>query len=138
MVTFGMAAGEHLKAVVESFSALLEGHIKLFKLELAEDAKVIGVQVGKIVAFVPLILVGYGFLCAALAMWLEPRVGAAAAYLIVGLLNVVGGGLGIALAARTLSKRQVLEGTRREAAATGTALSKAVREPTVTVEVTHG
>ncbi|MBK7863322.1 MAG: phage holin family protein [Archangiaceae bacterium] len=133
-----MSTADHLRAVVESFSALLEGHIKLFKLELAEDAKVIGVQVGKIVAFLPLLFVGYGFLCAALAMALQLVMPAWAAYLIVGLLNVVGGAAGIALAARALSKRQVLAGTLREAQATQSALTRAVRDPAITVEVTHG
>lgn len=133
-----MSTADHLRAVVESFGALLEGHLKLFKLELAEDAKVIGVQVGKIVVFVPLILTGYGFLCAALAMFLARYVGPELATLIVGLLNVAGGALGILLAAKTLSKRGVLEGTKREAAATSSALSHAVRDPTITVEVTNG
>jgi hypothetical protein len=137
-VIAAMSTSDHLRAVVESFAALLEGHIKLFKLELAEDAKVIGVQVGKICALLPLILVGYGFLCFALALFLERYMEAYLAYLIVGLFNVLGGGLGIALAARTLAGRQVLEGTKREARSTQAALEHAVRDPTVTVEVTHG
>ncbi len=133
-----MSTAQNLRAVIESFSDLLEGHIKLFKLELAEDAKVVGVQVGKIVAFLPLIFVGYGFLCAALALFLQRYIAADLAYLTVGLLNLGGGALGVALAARKLSQKQVLEGTRREAAATGAALTHAVQNPTVTVEITNG
>lgn len=133
-----MSAAQNLRGVIESFSDLLEGHIKLFKLELAEDAKVIGVQVGKIVALLPLIFVGYAFLCGALALFLQRFIAADLAYLSVGLLNLAAGGLGIALAARRLSKKQLLEGTRREAQATTAALARAVAEPTVTLEVTNG
>jgi len=133
-----MSTAQNLRAVIESFSDLLEGHIKLFKLELAEDARVVGVQVGKIVAFLPLIFVGYAFLCAALAMFLQRYLDAWLAYLAVGLLNVAAGGLGIALAARALSKKQMLVGTKREVAATTAALAHAVRDPTITVEVTNG
>jgi uncharacterized membrane protein YqjE len=133
-----MSTADHLKAVVESFAALLEGHIRLFKLELAEDAKVIGVQVGKIVAFVPLILVGYAFLCGALAVFLQRWMDPALSYLTVGLLNVVGGALGIMLAAKAMQKRGVLEGTRREVAATASTVSHAVRDPAITVQVTNG
>lgn len=133
-----MSTAEHLRAVVESFAALLEGHIRLFKLELAEDARVIGVQVAKIVAFVPLILVGYGFLCAALAVFLTRFMDPALAYLAVGLLNVVGGALGILLAAKALQRRGVLEGTRREVAATASAVTHAVSDPAITVQVTNG
>jgi uncharacterized membrane protein YqjE len=124
--------------VVESFSALLEGHIKLFKLELAEDAKVIGVQVGKIVAFLPLLFVGYGFLCFAAAGFIQRFWPVDLAYLSVGLFNLAVGGLGIALAARTLSKRQLLETTRREVDATKGAVLGIAREPTITVEASNG
>ncbi len=133
-----MSTADHLRTVVESFTALVEGHFRLFKLELAEDAKVVGVQVGKIVAFVPLIIVGYAFLCAALAMFLQRWLAADVSYLIVGGLNVVGGALGILLAAKTLQKRQLLEGTRREARATTAAITHAVTDPAITVQVTNG
>jgi hypothetical protein len=133
-----MSAAQNLKTVIESFSDLLEGHIKLFKLELAEDAKVIGVEVGKIVALLPLIFVGYAFLCGALALFLQRWFAADLSYLAVGLLNLAAGGIGIALAAKKLSKKQVLDGTRREANATAQALVHAVKDPTITVEVTNG
>ena len=133
-----MSTAEHLKTVIESFTALVEGHFRLFKLELAEDARVVGVQVGKIVAFVPLLLVGYALLCVALALLLQRWLPADAAFLIVGLLNVVGGALGIALAAKSLSRRPFLEGTRREVVATSAAVSHAVNDRPITVQVTNG
>ncbi|MBL8954078.1 MAG: phage holin family protein [Myxococcaceae bacterium] len=133
-----MSAAQNLKAIVESFSDLLEGHIKLFKLELAEDAKVIGVEVGKIVALLPLIFVGYAFMCAALAMFLQRWLAADLSYLTVGLLNLAGGGLGIALAAKKLSKKQLLDGTRAEVSTTAQTLARAVKDPAITVEVTNG
>lgn len=133
-----MVAAEHLRAVIESFAALLEGHFKLFKVEVAEDAKGIAVQVGKIAAFAPLLLVGYGFMCVALALFLARFIGAELAFLAVGLANLTGAGLGIYLAVKALQNQQLLDATRAELAATTAAVGHAVRDPLVTVEVTRG
>ncbi len=103
-----MPVAEHLRGLVESFSELVSGHIALFKVELHEDAKVIGTQVGKIAGFAPLLLVGYGFLCVALALFLRRWIAADLAFLLVGLANVVGGGLGIYFAAMKLKNKKPL------------------------------
>jgi hypothetical protein len=121
-----MVQPSHLRALLESFQQLLDGHIRLFKVELAEDAKVIGVQVGKMAAFAPLILVGYGFLCIALALFLRRFVSVDVAFLIVGLLNLAIGGAGIALAAVKLRDRRVLEGSISELQASTSAIITAV------------
>jgi hypothetical protein len=121
-----MVQPSHLRALLESFQQLLDGHIRLFKVELAEDARVIGVQVGKIAAFAPLILVGYGFCCIALALFLRRFVDVDVAFLLVGLLNLVVGGLGIALAALKLRDQRVLEGSLTELQASTSAIIGAV------------
>ncbi len=109
-----MAPAEHLRTLVESFQELVEGHIRLFKVELAEDARIVGIQVAKIAAFVPLILVGYGFVCAATELFLRRFLPIDVSLLIVGLLNLGVGAGGIALAAFKLRGRQVLLGSTQE------------------------
>jgi hypothetical protein len=109
-----MVAAEHLRNLVASFQDLLEGHIRLFKIELAEDARVVGIQVAKIAAFVPLILTGYGFVCAATALFLRRFLPFDVSLLIVGLVNLAVGAGGIALAALKLRGRQVLLGSTQE------------------------
>ena len=89
-------------------SNLVSQHIALAKLELGETAKRTGLGVAQIAAFAPLILVGYGFLNAALALLLGRWIPLAGAVALVGLLNVVAGLLGVVLAARSF-RRPVLD-----------------------------
>ena len=88
-------------------------HIALAKLELGQTAKRTGLGVAKIAAFAPLVLVGYGFLNAALALLLRRWLGPAGAVALVGLLNVVVGLVGVGLAARSL-RRPVLDDSVNE------------------------
>jgi hypothetical protein len=125
-----MLPATHLRALVESIQALLDGHIRLFKVELADDAKVIGVQIGKIAAFAPLILVGYGFVCVALALFLRRFISVDIAFLLVGVLNLAVGAAGVALAALRLRDRKVLEGSLAELQASGNAVLTAITPKT--------
>jgi hypothetical protein len=79
-------------------------HIALAKLELGEKARRAGLGVAQIAACAPLVLVGYAFLNAALALLLERWMSLAAAVALVGLLNVAAGVLGIVLAARAFRR----------------------------------
>ena len=81
---------------------LVSQHIALAKLELRETARRTGVGVAQIAAFAPLVLVGYAFLNAALALVLGRWLPLAGAVALVGLLNVAGGILGVVLGARAL------------------------------------
>ena len=103
-----MALGTQLRDVVDGLSELTAQHIRLARVELADDAKYVGVRVGVIAALAPLILVGYGFLCVALALTLRRVMAADLAFLLVGLVNLIGGVIGIALAARQLTSRRVM------------------------------
>lgn len=109
-----MALGTQLRDVVDGFSELTAQHIRLARVELAEDARFVGVRVGVIAALAPLILVGYGFLCVALAFTLQRVMPADAAFLIVGLVNLIAGGAGIAVAAKQLGKKKVMNETLTE------------------------
>jgi uncharacterized membrane protein YqjE len=109
-----MALGSQLRDVVDGFSELTAHHIRLARVELAQDARFIGVRVGLIAALAPLILVGYGFLCVALALVLRRVMSADLAFALVGLLNLIGGISGIAVAARQLNEKKVMHETLSE------------------------
>ena len=109
-----MALGTQLRELVDAFSELLAQHLRLARMELAEDARFVGVRVGLIAALAPLILVGYGFLCVALALALRRVMAADLAFLLVGLLNLVIGGVGIAVVGKQLGERKVMQATVAE------------------------
>jgi uncharacterized membrane protein YqjE len=109
-----MAQVNPLRELVDAFSELVAQHVRLARLEVKEDAKYVGTRVGVIAAFAPLILVGYSFLCIALALTLGNRIGHELAFLSVGVFNLVVSGLGIAVAARQLQKRKLLNATVAE------------------------
>jgi len=91
---------------------LVSQHIELAKLELGETARRTGLGVGQIAACAPLVLVGYAFLNAALALALERWIPLAGAVALVGLLNVIGGVLGIVLAARSFRRPSLGDSTQ--------------------------
>lgn len=100
--------------MADNFGRLVTQHIALARLELQEDVKAMGLDVARIIAFVPFILVGYVFLCGALSVVLATWMGYAGALAVVGGLNVVGGGLGIWHAVSRLKNRQVMDDTSQE------------------------
>jgi uncharacterized membrane protein YqjE len=120
-----MAALDNLGALIGQGSRLLEQHLQLARLELKADAREIGTRVGVIAALMPLVLVGYGFLCAALAMVLGRSMGLEAAVALVGAVNLLGAIVGIYVAAQQLKEKQVLGASAAELEAT----SAAVRGP---------
>jgi uncharacterized membrane protein YqjE len=100
--------------MADSFSRLVSQHLALARLELAEDAKALGLDVARIIAFVPFVLVGYLFLCGALSVVLAGWLGYAGALAVVGGLNVVGGGIGIWRSLADLQSRKVMDDTSQE------------------------
>ena len=110
-----MEAKDHVKQLGESMSEMLEGHLKLFKMELKDDAAVLAENIVAVAALLPLILVGWGFLCVALGLYLGKFMPLELAYLLMAGLNLVVAGTGIGLALARLSKRNWLSRTKREA-----------------------
>jgi len=124
-----MALGTQLRDVVDGFSELVAQHLRLARVELADDAKYVGVRVGIIAALAPLILVGYGFLCVALALTLRRVMAADLAFLLVGLVNLIGGAIGVVLAARQLGSRRVMHESLSELEASSSLLRRAEERP---------
>jgi uncharacterized membrane protein YqjE len=123
-----MALGNQLRELIDAFSELVAQHVRLARMELAEDARFVGIRVGLIAALAPLILVGYGFLCVALALTLRRVMPADLAFLLVGVLNLLIGGIGIAIVGKQLGGRKVMDATMKELD-TSTALVLPAQEP---------
>ncbi len=101
---------------------LVSQHVALAKVELGAAARRTGLGVAQIAACAPLVLVGYGFLNAALALALGRWLGIAGAVALVGVLNVAGGVLGVVLAVRAF-RRPVLDDSVLELERTAQALA---------------
>jgi hypothetical protein len=117
-----MAALDNLSALIGGVSRLIEEHVKLARLELKSDAREIGARLGAIAALMPLVLVGYGFLCAALSIWLSERMSLAAAVALVGAVNLLLAFGGIYAVAQQLKGRAVLGSSIAELQATSAAV----------------
>ena len=100
--------------MADGFSKLVTQHLQLARLEIAEDAKAIGVDVASIAVFVPFLLVGYAFVCGALAAVLATWLGWAGALALVGGLNLGGGVFGILRAVKRMKSRQMMDDTASE------------------------
>jgi hypothetical protein len=109
-----MSLAAQLRELFDGVSELTAQHIQLAKLELADDARFIGIRVGVIAALAPSILVGYGFVCVAGALALSRVMATDLAFLVVGAVNLAGGITGVAIAARQLGSRKVLGTTALE------------------------
>lgn len=109
-----MALGNEVRDLVDALSELVTQHLRLAQLELKQDARFVGVRVGVIAIFAPLIVVGYGCLCIALALALRPFMGELLAFVVVGVLNLLIAGIGIAVAGRQLSNHKMMNATQLE------------------------
>jgi hypothetical protein len=83
----------------------------------------VGADLARLAAFVPFVLVGYGFLCAALAVALAKWLGIAGSLALVGGLNLVGGIMGITRSAARLKAHRVMDETKNELNRSVTALA---------------
>lgn len=117
--------------MADSFSRLVTQHLQLARLELAEDMKATGLSVAMIVAFVPFILVGYAFLCGALAALLSTWLGWPGALGAIGLLNLGGGAGGALWAVKRLQGRGVMGDSSQELLRSMAALTQSPAAPAV-------
>ena len=115
--------------MADGFSRLVTQHIALARLELAHDARQLGVGLGRAAAFVPFLLTGYALVCAALAVLLARWVGLPGALALVGLANLVGGALGISAALRRMRSVRVMDETQEELNRSAAALTAPPRDP---------
>ncbi|MCY1034483.1 phage holin family protein [Corallococcus sp. BB11-1] len=111
--------------MADGFSRLVTQHLQLARLEIAEDAKAVGLDVASIAVFVPFLLVGYAFVCGALAALLATWLGWAGALALVGGVNLVGGCFGILRAVKRMKSRQMMDDSASELSRSMAALTSA-------------
>jgi uncharacterized membrane protein YqjE len=122
--------------MADGFSRLVTQHLQLARLELAEDVKATGLDVAMIAAFVPFILVGYAFVCGALAAVLSTWLGWAGALGGVGLINLAGGIGGALWAVKRLQARRVMDDSTSELSRSMAALTHSA--PAASVNTLRG
>lgn len=131
-----------LGRMTDGFSKLVTQHLALARVELMDDARAMGTDVARIAAFVPFVLVGYAFLCAALSALLAQWLGWAGSLAVVGAGNLVGGGLGIVQAIRRLQSHRLMDDTteelNRSVAVLAQAQPPASRSVALPREASHG
>lgn len=103
--------GSHLAKMADGLAKLIAQHFSLARMEAIRDVKRIGMVLAGAAVFVPFVLVGYGFLCAAVAVWLAEQSSWLVALSAVGALNAAVGVVGVAITVRRLKGRQVMDDT---------------------------
>jgi hypothetical protein len=105
---------ELVKETADGFGHLLAEHVKLARLELVADIKTHARQVAVIALIVPLLFIGYALVCVGVAIFLSQWLGRSAAFFLVGGLQIVLGGLAIAIVAGRLRRAKLLNETASE------------------------
>jgi hypothetical protein len=116
-----------VKETVDGLGHLMAEHVRLSKLELLENLKVMIRQTARVAVVIGFAFVGYVFLWAGVVALLGPTLGFANAAFLVGGLHVVGGAIGLALALAKLAETHVMDGTALEVHKTVSALGAASR-----------
>lgn len=93
--THGEGIATLLQGTADAMGELLTGHFKLAWLELMADATRIGRRAAAIACLAALGAIGYAFIALGIAAWLQPILGWPTALLMLGALQLVGGGLGV-------------------------------------------
>ena len=115
-----------LSRLADGIARLIGQHFALARLEIVEDARRMGKGAAGIAFFVPFLLLGYGFLCAALTAWLQNHLPLPWALAAVGGANVLLGAVGLLRAAQTLKSRTGMDDTVDELRRSADLLSKPV------------
>ena len=106
----------HIAAhLAETLGREAEMQVELAKAEFARDAILFGRSVTPLAIGIPLIGVGYGFACIALALALLPWVGPPGSWAVVGGLNLLLGGLAISVSASRFRARVPSRGDNPDA-----------------------
>ena len=116
-------------SLADGLGTLVTQHIQLARLELSAEARAVGGQAAKLFVFAPFVLIGYLFLCAALASWLSRWLGWSGSLLLVGVVNALVGGVGIALALRALNRRKGWGRSVEELKETASVLTRVTDSP---------
>lgn len=103
-------AGEFLSRMVLAVQDVAELHIELAEAELSRDTSALMLDVAPLVWSLPVLAFGYGLTCVGSALALAPWLGAAGAFVIVGVLNLIAGAAGAAVGFARLNRRGLAVG----------------------------
>lgn len=124
-----MVLGSQIRDLVDAFGDLLAQHLRLARLEFEEDARFVGVRLGLIAALAPMVFIGYGLGCIALALVLARIMPTDLAFGLVGAINLLVGAIGVAVVVRQLSQRKVMHDSQVEVEVSSSLIIPASKEP---------
>ena len=110
-----MALGALLKETADSVGVLIADHVKLARVELETDVRIYAGALGVSLAAGALLLFGYVFACAALALALAKIWGAPIAFAFVAAVHLLVGGLSLGAVSRKVQRTKVLRESIAEA-----------------------
>jgi hypothetical protein len=98
-----------VKDAVEDLGALVAGHVKLARAELGRDVRAYGRRAALLGVVAVVMVIGYAFACVAAAVALARVIDPALAYLAIGGVHLLAGGVGIFVAASRATPRPLDE-----------------------------
>jgi hypothetical protein len=105
---------ERIRDTAEDLMELVSAQVKLLRLELLGDARLLGARLVRVAIFLPLAVLGWGFLASAGAWALGSRIGLGWSLALFGIAHVTVGGVGLARAARSVRQVKMLDRSRDE------------------------
>jgi hypothetical protein len=120
---------ERIRTTAEDLVELVTAQVKLVRLELLADARELGTRLTRIAIYVPIAVIGYGFLIAGGAWALASKIGLVWSLLAVGTLHLGAGVLGLVRALRAVREVKVLDRSREELDRGARRLAPVVRPP---------
>jgi hypothetical protein len=97
-----------LKETADSLGVLVADHVKLARVELEADVRIYAGALGVSLAAGALLVFGYAFACAALALGLAKIWGAPVAFALVAAVHLVVGGLSLGAVSRRVQRTKVM------------------------------
>ena len=105
--------GHLVSRIVDGVGQLADLHVDLLRAEVERDARRLARELAPLAFGAPLLAVGYLFFSVATAMEIEPWVGQAGGFALVGGANMLAGAVAIQVTARQLGLRRVHSSTLR-------------------------
>ncbi len=122
------------KDALDDFIDVLASQFRLFRVEVAADVSDAARDVGRIAVFLPIIALGYVFAMTGLAFWLSRWIGMPMAFAGLGLLQLVGGALGVGLSVVRIRRMRVLHKTNVQVTNTISGIKDGMSVPVVSAK----
>jgi hypothetical protein len=117
-----------VRETADGLSQLIADHIKLARTEIAADARVYGRQSAVLAVAGFVLALGYALACVAASLALAPYLGTAIAFVCVGGLHILAGGIAVVVALRRMGRTRLLGESVAEMGRSVNAIAPAVTE----------